>query len=98
MPGYSSVQVIADAYLDFAALIRRWHGSGKDNVLDERGLSCKKIGYIPADGLVESVAMGMEYSIADWGIAQMAKRMGRRKTMNISASGHLTTKTILTQQ
>ena len=42
-------------------------------------LFVKKYGYIPADSLVESVAMGMEYSIADWGIAQMARKMGKQE-------------------
>jgi len=32
--------------------------------------------------LVESVAMGMEYSIADWAIAQMAKQMGKTEDYN----------------
>jgi len=46
---------------------------------DARGLSfVKKYGFIPADSMVESVAMGLEYAIADWGIAQMAARMGKK--------------------
>jgi predicted alpha-1,2-mannosidase len=81
MPGYSSVQVIADAYLKgfrgFDTTLA-WEAVKATAMLDERGLSfVKKLGYIPADSLVESVAMGMEYAIADWGIAQMAKRMGK---------------------
>ncbi len=81
MPGYSSVQVIADAYLKgfrgFDTSLA-WEAVKATAMLDERGLFfVKKFGYIPADSLVESVAMGMEYSIADWGIAQMAKKMGK---------------------
>jgi predicted alpha-1,2-mannosidase len=81
MPGYSSVQVIADAYLKgfrgFDTALA-WEAVKTTAMLDERGLSfVKKYGYIPADSMVESVAMGMEYSIADWGIAQMAKQMGK---------------------
>jgi predicted alpha-1,2-mannosidase len=81
MPGYSSVQVVADAYLKgfrgFDTSLA-WEAVKATAMRDERGLSfVKKYGYIPADSLVESVAMGMEYSIADWGIAQMAKRMGK---------------------
>lgn len=81
MPGYSSVQVIADAYL------KGFHGfdpalayeAVKATAMqDKRGLNfVKKYGFIPADSMVESVAMGLEYSIADWAIAQMAKRMGK---------------------
>ncbi|MGB3006787.1 MAG: GH92 family glycosyl hydrolase [Chitinophagaceae bacterium] len=81
MPGYSSVQVIADAYLKgfrgFDTSIA-WKAVKTTAMQDERGLSfVKKYGYIPADSILESVALGMEYSIADWGIAQMAKKMGK---------------------
>ena len=45
---------------------------------DLRGLNyVKKYGFIPADSMVESVAMGLEYAIADGCIAQMAKQMGK---------------------
>jgi predicted alpha-1,2-mannosidase len=81
MPGYSSVQVVADAYLKgfrgFDTTLA-WEAVKATAMGDERGLKfVKQYGYIPADSLVESVAMGMEYAIADWGIAQMAKRMGK---------------------
>ena len=81
MPGYSSVQVVADAYLkgfrgfDTALAFEAVKATA---MRSERGLKyVNTIGYIPADSMVESVAMGLEYSIADWGIAQMAKRMGK---------------------
>ena len=32
--------------------------------------------------MVESVAKQMEYSISDWGIAQLAKKLAIMKTMN----------------
>ncbi|MEO6720046.1 MAG: GH92 family glycosyl hydrolase [Ferruginibacter sp.] len=80
MPGYSGVQVVADAYLkgftgfDTALAFKAVKATAMQNT---RGLKyVKKYGYIPADSMVESVAMGMEYSIADASIAQMAKRMG----------------------
>ncbi len=86
MPGYSSVQVVADAYLKgfkgFDTTLA-WEAVKATAMQDDRGLRfVKKYGYIPADSLVESVAMGMEYSIADWGIAQMAKRMGKTDDYN----------------
>src|SRR5665647_503507 len=35
-------------------------------MLDDRGLKyVKQYGFIPADSMIESVAMGMEYAIAD---------------------------------
>jgi predicted alpha-1,2-mannosidase len=83
MPGYSSVQVVADAYLkgfrgfDTALAFEAVKATAMQ---DERGLKwVKKQGFIPADSMVESVAMGLEYSIADWSIAQMAKRMGKKE-------------------
>jgi predicted alpha-1,2-mannosidase len=80
MPGNSSVQVVADAYLKgfrgFDTALA-WQAVKATAMQDARGMSfVKKLGYIPADSLVESVAMGLEYAIADWSIAQMAKRMG----------------------
>jgi predicted alpha-1,2-mannosidase len=82
MPGYSSVQVIADAYLkgfrgfDAALAYEAVKGTSMGN---ERGLSFVKAkGYIPADSMVESVAMGLEYAIADYGIAQMAKKLNKQ--------------------
>jgi predicted alpha-1,2-mannosidase len=81
MPGYSSVQVIADAYLKgfrgFDTTLA-WEAVKATAMQDERGLKfVKQYGFIPADSMVESVAMGLEYSIADYGIAQMAKQMGK---------------------
>lgn len=83
MPGYSSVQVVADAFLKgfrgFDTALA-WEAVKATAMQDERGLKyVKKYGYIPADSLVESVAMGLEYAIADWSIAQMAKRMGKKE-------------------
>lgn len=81
MPGYSAVQVIADAYLKgfrgFDTALA-WQAVKTTAMQDERGLKyVKRYGYIPADSMVESVAMGLEYSIADAAIAQMAKTMGK---------------------
>jgi len=86
MPGYSSVQVIADAYLKgfrgFDTTLA-WEAVKATAMQDDRGLKfVKQFAYIPADSLVESVAMGMEYAIADWSIAQMAKRMGKTEDYN----------------
>ena len=81
MPGYSSVQVVADAYLKgFRGFdtVLAWEAVKTTAMQDERGLKyVKKYGFIPADTMNESVALGLEYAIADWGIAQMAKKMGK---------------------
>lgn len=83
MPGYSSVQVVADAYLKgfrgFDTSLA-WEAVNTTAMLDERGLKfVKDRGYIPADSIVESVALGLEYSLADASIALMAKKMGKEK-------------------
>lgn len=80
MPGYSSVQVVADAYLKgfrgFDTALA-WQAVKTTAMQDERGVYyVKKYGFIPADSLGESVAEGMEYAIADGAIARMAKKMG----------------------
>src|SRR5690606_28714011 len=81
MPGNSGIHVVTDAYLKgfrgFDTLLA-WEAVRTTAMLDERGLKfVKELGYIPADSMVESTAMGLEYAIADWGIAEMAKRMGK---------------------
>ena len=79
MPGYSAVQVVADAYLKgfrgFDTALA-WQAVKTTAMQEERGLSyVKKYGFIPADSMAESVASAMEYAIADGAIARMAKRM-----------------------
>jgi predicted alpha-1,2-mannosidase len=83
MPGYSSVQVIADAYLKgfrgFDTSLA-WEAVKATAMQDERGLKyIKQYGFIPADSIVESVALGLEYAIADWGIMKMAEKMGKKE-------------------
>ncbi|MVN20451.1 GH92 family glycosyl hydrolase [Mucilaginibacter arboris] len=81
MVGYSAVPIVADAYLKgfkgFDANLA-YEAVKASAMRNDGGLNyVKKLGYIPADSLVESVAMGLEYSIDDWGIAAMAKKMGK---------------------
>ena len=83
MPGNSATQLIADAYLKgikgFDTALA-FEAVKQTAMLDLRGLQyVKKYGFIPADSMVESVAMGLEYAIADAAIAQMAKRMGKQE-------------------
>ena len=67
MPGYSAVPIIADAYL------KGFTGFDKQNgvpyVLEK--------GYIPCDKVREATSIAMEYAADDWGIALMAKKMGK---------------------
>lgn len=82
MVGNSAVPVIVDAYLKgfkgFDAKLA-YEAIKNTQMQDMRGLKfVKSLGYIPADSTVESVAMGLEYSIDDWCIAQMALKMGNK--------------------
>ncbi len=50
----------------------------KSAMLDERGMEYRKeYGFIPYDKMKESVAYDMEYAIADWAVAQAAKKLGK---------------------
>lgn len=82
MPGNSATQVIADAYLKgikgFDTALA-YEAAKTTAMLDDRGMKyVKRYGYIPADSMVESVATGMEYAIADGCTALMAKKMGKK--------------------
>ncbi|WP_345890346.1 GH92 family glycosyl hydrolase [Rufibacter aurantiacus] len=80
MVGYSAVPVVADA------ILKGFDGFDKDlayeamkatAMRDDKGLDqVKAKGYIPANTTVESVAMGLEYAIDDWCLAQVAKQRG----------------------
>jgi predicted alpha-1,2-mannosidase len=81
MVGNSAVPVIVDAYLKgFKGfdINLAYEAVKTTQMQDIRGLNfVKSLGYIPADSTNESVAMGLEYAIDDWCIAQMALKMGK---------------------
>ncbi len=80
MVGNPGIIVLAD-------LLLKGHVSDKEAafeamktsaLLDERGLGLlKEYNYIPSDKENESVAKALEYAIADWCIAQVAKELGK---------------------
>ncbi|MFD2036587.1 GH92 family glycosyl hydrolase [Belliella marina] len=80
MVGYSAVPVLVDAYrkgirMDESLL---YEAITTTAMRDEDGLKAvKELGYIPADSERETVAKGLEYALADWSIAQMAKDLGK---------------------
>lgn len=81
MVGNPGIPVVADAYLKgfdgFDAELA-FEAMKNSALLDERGLKfIKSYGYLPYDSIVESVAKGMEYALADWAVAQTAKKMGK---------------------
>ena len=82
MPGYSSVPVIADAYL------KGFTGFDAEEALTamkatatyERQNGVPYVmakGCIPADKIHEATSIAMEYAVDDWGIAAMAQKMGK---------------------
>ncbi len=81
MPGVSSVQVLAEAYLKG---YRKYDASlafeAEKNTmnLNKMGLRYDKVDtYIPSDKVGESVAKALEYSISNASVALMAKAMGK---------------------
>lgn len=81
MIGIQSIPVIADAIMkgfpgiDYERAFRAMKAS---MLSDYKGLSYIRTNkYIPSDKEGETVAKGLEYAIADWGIAQVAKKLGK---------------------
>jgi len=82
MVGYSAVPVLVDAYRKGISMDenRVYEAIKATAMRDEDGLkSLKSLGYIPADEEVETVASGLEYALADWSIAQMARDLGKEE-------------------
>lgn len=81
MVGNPGISVVADA------ILKGYDGFDKElayeamktsAMLDERGLVyLKEYGYIPYEKEEEGLSKCMEYAIADWALAQVAKDMGK---------------------
>jgi predicted alpha-1,2-mannosidase len=81
MPGNSALPVVADAilkgYKGFDTNLA-YEALKATAMGDSRGLKfVKKLGYIPADSVPESVSKGLEFAIDDWCVAQVAKKLGK---------------------
>ena len=83
MSGYSAVPVIADAIMknlgdfDRELALEACIASATS---DFRGVDhYMKLGYVPFDIEGWSASKTLEYSFADWGIAQIAKKLGNQK-------------------
>ncbi len=79
MVGNPGICILADAVTKgYADNPRRAYEALRNSaMLDERGMGLRKqYGYIPCDMMKESVAYDMEYAIADYGVAQVAKMVG----------------------
>lgn len=81
MVGNHAIPVIVDAYLKgFSGFDSElaFEAVKASSMLDFRGMKfVKELGYVPADSIHESVALGLEYAIDDWCVAAMAKKMGK---------------------
>jgi predicted alpha-1,2-mannosidase len=82
MPGYSSVPILADAYLkgirgyDTKKALNYMISTANNDRLPAIKL-LKQYGYIPCDKHGEATSISLEYAADDRGIALMAKQMGR---------------------
>ena len=86
MVGNPGVCVVGDAVLknipgvDAEAAYEAMRGSV---MLDERGLrEYRERGYISIEGGNENVSRTLEYALADWAVAQVAKRLGKTDDYN----------------
>lgn len=81
MVGNPGIPVVADAILkgyDGFDKEMAYEAMKNSALLDERGLGyLKEYGYIPYDKEPEGLSKSMEYALADWTIAQVAKQMGK---------------------
>ena len=82
MVGNPAISVVADAILkgyDGFDINLAYEAMKTSAMLDERGLQyMKEYGYIPYDkDPEEGLSKAMEYAIADWSLAQVAKKLGK---------------------
>lgn len=90
MPGYSSVPVIADA------ILKGFNGFNVEEAFramkatatyrKQKGVPyVMEKGYIPADRIHEATSIAMEYAVDDWGIAAVARRLGKTADAEVFA-------------
>ncbi|MDL2255242.1 GH92 family glycosyl hydrolase [Parabacteroides sp. OttesenSCG-928-G06] len=81
MVGNPGISVVADAVLKgYGGFDKElaYEAMKTSALLDERGLKqLRDYGYIPYDLEGEALSKCMEYAIADWSLAQVAKEMGK---------------------
>lgn len=83
MVGNPGVPVVADAILkDIKGFDSElaFKALKESSMLPERGMEYRiQYGFIPADKMTEAIAYDMEYAIADWAVAQAARRLGKQE-------------------
>lgn len=90
MPGYSAVPIIADAYIKgikgFDAERAFTAMKNSSNFREQIGVSYVLDNqFIPCDKVGEATSIAMEYAADDWGISEMAKKMGKNEDAAIYA-------------
>lgn len=83
MVGNPGIPVVADAYLKgFDGFDKNvaYEAMKNSALMNDRGLDYyKELGFVPYDKEFESVAKGLEYALADWSLAQVAKERGEKE-------------------
>jgi predicted alpha-1,2-mannosidase len=82
MPGCSAIPVVADACLKgFSGFDHeRAFQAMKASAINPKQRSMPYVlekGYIPCDKVPEATSLALEYTVDDWGIAEVAARMGK---------------------
>ena len=81
MVGNPGIPVVADAVLKNIEGIdveKAYEALKTSAMLPERGMNYRiEHGFIPADKFGEAIAYDMEYALADWAVAQVAKKLGK---------------------
>ena len=81
MVGNPGIPVVADAVLKNVEGIdadKAYEALKNSAMLPERGMQYRiEYGFIPADKHNEAIAYDMEYALADWTVAQVAKKLGK---------------------
>lgn len=82
MPGCSAIPIVADACMKgFKGFdMERAFNAMKKSATNPKQRSMPYIlekGYIPCDKVPEATSLAMEYAVDDWGIAAVAKKMGK---------------------
>ncbi len=84
MVGNPGIPVVADAVLkDIKGFDQNLalEAMERSALLDERGLKeYREFGYIPYEQGPENVARTLEYGLADWALAQAARKLGKMQT------------------
>ena len=82
MPGYSSMPIISDAILkgiggfDYEEAFKAMKAS--TTFENQYGVPyILKQEFIPADSIIQATSFAMEYAVGDWGVAVVAKKLGK---------------------